>query len=334
MSRTRGADIDDKTAHSLLGKNVALGKCTPVDLWKLRSISASGVTSDWAAIKAAQRLLSDVLDETGGKGINQKLFAKQLDTWLRSHGMCWQFVEVETCVKRLRAMFSTLLAVRREQKSVPRNFEMIHAVAVKMVLETSPAKISRGRVAASNDDDDGDFNDDDVGHGLQHEVQDHGSRELQGTEEDELDKCASALFTTPKKLPTPTAKPKQPLLRIQKSNSFTLFTLVPMAAGSRDVYSRIQTMVDDEPLQPPRKAEYAELSKKNKRGMKVTLALQDFLRPYTALKGIIRLHKALYLIRPHEVLLGLRRLLKATQGLIKLLKALQGSVRPYNDMRS
>ena len=291
MSRTKGADLDEKTIHALLDKHVALGRCSPGQLWKLRSISTSGVTSDWAAIKAAQPLLSDIIDETGGKGINQKLFARQLDTWLKSHSMIWEFLEVEASAKRLRAMFSTLLAVRREQKSVPRTYAMIEAVAIKMVLEASPCKSK----ASQNEDDDDDDDERDADNG---QVRNDGHQcELQGSaEEDEIDKCASALFSKPTKRPTtPSKRPRQPLIQIKKTSSFTLFNLGRAPDASEDsMYSKIQTMVDGEPLTPPTKHEYTAMSKKGakKTVKQVTIALY-FFRPS------MRLYKA-GLTRPNK----------------------------------
>jgi hypothetical protein len=254
MSRTKGADLEAKTIHELLDKHVALGRCTPEDLWRLRSITTAGLTSDWQAIKGALPLLSDIIDETGGRGINQCRFAKQLDAWLKHHSMHWKFIDTETCAKRLRAMFSTLLAVRREQKTVPRSFAMIEAVAVKLVLEASPTKNPRDDIGDASDDEDADQSD------LGPKVEDNGD-----TDHDDLDKCASALFS--KQSQATTSAAKQPRLELpRKASTFTLFDIT--AAGS-DEYAKIQSMLKAEPLIPPTKEEYDQLGRAKKRNGKV-----------------------------------------------------------------
>ena len=263
-SRTKGVDLVQKNCWELLSKHVPLGKCSPTDLWKVRSIQTSGMTSDWTAIRASMSFISDILDATAGKTLNQKRMARQLDGWLRERGMEWQFLDVERAVKRLRAMFSTLLAVRRGDKTIPKTHKLLEAIVAKMELiipTPSPSKASD-----DHDDDDEDGDDDNaevpenapaaaVGGNIIVQVQEANS-------DDDLDQCMKSLFkkqafNTPALRPSATTDPA--FMQISRKQS--TFTLFSMPSESSSLLGADAVLRKHAAATAPNASEYRALSK-------------------------------------------------------------------------
>lgn len=101
-------------------------------------MAKNGMTSSWSEVKKIMPMLSDMLDETGGRNPKIKRLAKCLDSWLRDQDppMIWDYVKVEKSCRWLRAMISTLMCFKREPtKSFPRSYDCLKALVNKIHID-------------------------------------------------------------------------------------------------------------------------------------------------------------------------------------------------------
>ena len=145
-SRRKGVDLNDKDASALLNGHVSLASCKPKSLFKVTKIDKNGCTSSWSDIKANYQFVSELLDLSRGYAIKAKRFTDQLDQFLRSHGMVWCRDDLDSAVKCLKAMLSTLGVMSRPPtegclaKRPPRTYESLMALSNKMC----PAEFAPG----------------------------------------------------------------------------------------------------------------------------------------------------------------------------------------------
>ena len=112
--RTAGVDLQDEVAQTILSAHVALSRCRPKELFRVKR-SKDGLTSSWAEIQKEYTLLSKLLETTGGRKPNFRSFSKQLDVFLKRNSMTWALTDVEESVVCLRAMIATLVSMRRDE---------------------------------------------------------------------------------------------------------------------------------------------------------------------------------------------------------------------------
>ena len=117
--RRRGSDIPSEAAAALFSVHVPMAGCTPGKLFGLRSVTKSGLTSDWPSIKRHAGILGALLDQTDGKVPHVKNLTTNFDCWLKMHNMRWSVTDVERCMYNLKSMCSTLQSTKMSETGKP-----------------------------------------------------------------------------------------------------------------------------------------------------------------------------------------------------------------------
>ena len=156
-------------------------------------------------------------------------------------------------------MFSTLLAVKREQKTIPRSFSIIHSAVAKIELEASNAP------NGDNDEDDDDNDDNNV-----HDAAIVAAPE---PEDAEFDDVVGLLFKAPEGPCADTRPVNAEAATVSNvdhgKTDFTLFSIQPRPCKAIETpkeYSGVENLLaqHDKP-DPPTNSECAELGRKRKR---------------------------------------------------------------------
>ena len=133
-NRTPGCDLDDEQSANIFDSHIKMAHCTPNELWKLKSVTKCGHTSDWASVKRSYDELHSILIASGGLIPHQLSLNKQFKKWLVDKGLHWTPSEADRCVLNLRMMLSTLLDRKRREQDAPRNYGQLQILMDMMKL--------------------------------------------------------------------------------------------------------------------------------------------------------------------------------------------------------
>ena len=113
--RVVGCNLDNYIVRALFNEFVPLAciKEGHAALWPLNTPATKHLTSDWAAIKWASNFLSVMLDASGGRVPNQTVLHQQFIQFLANQEVKWSVKHSELCIRRLRSMLQSLLALKR-----------------------------------------------------------------------------------------------------------------------------------------------------------------------------------------------------------------------------
>ena len=137
-TRTGGEDLPDHIAQRILDDFVPAAQLCPKLLWACKLQPGKGHTSDWASLNKTYHILSDIIDECGGKVVKQASLRNQFFAFLSRQHVQWSFREADDAVSRIRAMLMTLQEFRRDHKASPKNYPPLQALLDKMLVVDRP----------------------------------------------------------------------------------------------------------------------------------------------------------------------------------------------------
>jgi hypothetical protein len=113
--------LPDSSVFPLLDLHVPASTCKPNQLWKLKSVTAQGQTSDWEGVKKGQSLLSALFEVTKGRQLTMTPFNLQIDRWLRQLDppKAWSLVDIQNSTDWLRCMIRSLVAMKKKPPHRP-----------------------------------------------------------------------------------------------------------------------------------------------------------------------------------------------------------------------
>ena len=142
--RIAGFDFPDDAASKLFDCHVSVAYCKPKELFKLSKVTKCGRTSDWACVNRHYGILNEMLDQAAGLIPKPSILTRQLDEWLRHDNRVWALKDVERAVGDLRCMLQSLMALKRDRKSAPKNYPHLQVLMDKMCLNADNGDVFEG----------------------------------------------------------------------------------------------------------------------------------------------------------------------------------------------
>lgn len=151
VKRTCPTDLSYDVAIDLFRMHVPLD-LSPKTLWQYevkKATTKPGV--QWAFVAKSRRMLSDVLDKSGGRVLKQSMLHSQFRSYLVQKGLIWSIADSEAPIYRLRTMLSGLLKHKSSNRKPPRAYENLNSLLDKMHVSDDEGE--EGGAAGGQDDE-------------------------------------------------------------------------------------------------------------------------------------------------------------------------------------
>ena len=131
---TKGIDLPDNVILDVLSNALPIGSCKPTELFKIDRATKAGVTASWTTIAKHKHILTEVLDVSHGRVLNQNNWHTQLRVFLQKSGMSWSLVDTERAEYHFRIMMQKLLNTKRSGRLPPKQFGQLAVLVEKMYI--------------------------------------------------------------------------------------------------------------------------------------------------------------------------------------------------------
>ena len=114
--RVPTCDLPDAAALAIFRNHIPKSGLSPKTLWRLKSVAANHVSSDWGKMHRELSILLDLADAGNGAIANQASLHRSFRKWLDEEGINWCRKDSDTSIWHLRVALMSCLSLKRPQK--------------------------------------------------------------------------------------------------------------------------------------------------------------------------------------------------------------------------